>query len=39
MGIFEEGNLKIICNRGVLHMMMSFFGSIENLMKGSGIED
>lgn len=39
VGIFEEGNLKIICNRGVLHMMMSFFGSIENLMKGSGIED
>ena len=39
LGIFEEANLKIICNRGVFHMMMSFFGSVENLMKRSGIED
>ena len=38
-GIFEEANLKIICNGGVFHMMMSFFGSVENLMKRSGIED
>ena len=39
VGIFEEANHKIICNRDVFHMMMSFFGSIENLMKRSGIED
>ena len=39
VGIFEEANLKIICNRGAFHMVMSFFGSVENLMERSGIED
>ena len=39
VGIIAEGNLKIVCRLGGFHMMMSFLGSIQNLMKGSGIEN
>ena len=39
MGIIEEANLPIICRLEGFHMMMSFLGSVWNLMKGSGLED
>ena len=39
VGIIEEAKLEIVCRLGGFHMMMSFLGSIGNLMKGSSIED
>ena len=39
VGIIDEANLRIVFRLSGFHMMMSFLGSIGNLMKGSGIED
>ena len=39
VGIIEDANLGIVCRLGGFHTMMSFLGSIGNLMKGSGIEE
>ena len=38
-GIIEKANLDIVCRLGGFHAMMSFLGSVGNLMKGSGIEE
>ena len=39
MAIIKEEQLSIICRLGGFHVLMSFLGSIGNLMKGSGIEE
>ena len=39
IGIIEDPNPDIVCRLGGLHTMMSFLRSIDNLMKGSGIEE
>ena len=38
-GIIKEAKLDIFCRLGGFHTMMSFLGSIGELMKGSGLED
>ena len=38
-GIIEEASLDIVCRLGGFHTMMSFLGSMCELMKGSGLED
>ena len=37
-GIIKEAQLDIVCRLGGFHTMMSFLGSIGQLMKGSGLE-
>lgn len=39
LGIIYSENLSIICRLGGFHTLMSFLGSIGEIMKGSGIED
>ena len=39
VSITEEAKLRIFCRLGGFHMMMSYLGSIGNLIKGSCIED
>ena len=39
MGIIKEQNLQMVCRLGGFHTLMSFLGSIGNLMKGSGLEE
>ena len=39
VGIIAEVSLRIVCRLGGFHIIISFLGSIGNLMKGSGIED
>ena len=38
-GIIAEKNLNIICRLGGFHTLMSFLGSVGDMMAGSGIED
>jgi hypothetical protein len=38
-GIIAEAKLDIVARLGGFHTMMSFFGSIGKVMKGSGIEE
>ena len=37
-GIIKEQNLDIVCRLGEFHTLMSYLGSIGNMMKGSGLE-
>ena len=39
IGIIKDQNLDIFCRLGGFHTLMSFFGTIENTMKGSGLEE
>ena len=39
LGIAKDQHLDIVCRLGGFHMLMSFLGSIGNLMAGSGLED
>jgi len=38
-GIIEEAGLDIVCRLGGFHTMMSFLGSMGELMNGSGLVD
>ena len=38
-GIIHDENLPIVCKLGGFHTLMSFLGSIGNMMQGSGLED
>ena len=37
-GIINDANLNIACRLGGFHTLMSFLGSVGNMMKGSGLE-
>ena len=37
--IIEDANLDVVCQLGGFHTMKSFLGLIDNLIKGSGIEE
>ena len=39
MRIIKDKNLKMVCRLGGFHTLMSFLGSIGNLMSGAGLED
>ena len=39
VGIIEDANLPIVCCLGGFNTLMSFLGSLGNLMKGSGLEE
>ena len=39
VGIIEDSRLPIVCRLGGFHTLMSFLGSIGNMMKGSGLEE
>ena len=39
LGIIKVKKLNIVCRLGGFHTLMSFLGSIGNLMKGSGLEE
>ena len=39
IGIIEDARLPIVCRLGGFHTLMSFLGSIGNMMKGSGLEE
>ena len=39
LGIIYSENLSIVCRLGGFHTLMSFLGSIGEVIKGSGIED
>lgn len=38
-GIIEDANVQIVCRLGGFHTLMSFLGSLGNVMKGSGLEE
>ena len=37
--IIAEGSLRIVCRLGGFHIMLSFLGSIDSMIKGSGLEE
>ena len=39
MGIIKDMNLQMLCRLGGFHTLMSFLGSVGNLMNGAGIEN
>ena len=38
-GIIDDANLNIVCCLGGFHTLMSFFGRVGNMMKGSGLQE
>ena len=38
-GIINDANLNIVCRLGGFHTLMSFLGSVGNMMTGSGLEE
>jgi hypothetical protein len=39
VGIIEDADLEMVCRLGGFHTLMSFLGSLGNVMKGSGLEE
>ena len=38
-GIINDANLNFLCRLGEFYTLMSFLSSVENMMKGSGLNE